>query len=284
MRAPPLAALLAAFFLAVGVDGAAVNTHCETLTGLPGCLECAKVGAGHQCFLCHKSTVADYKDGKITRCRDATTGTECTSSSGDANCLRCNGVWCVECKPNFYFDANFVCRPGKFTTHCQQMSKNPKCASCNPDGSCNRCANANHVLVPLNAMFINVIFQESQCMTRDALNAEARRLTFSDAFVPANCIEVDTEFKCCRCRDNYSLTGGECRPLASGSKCPKNLRYQQYCDTCNANGLCTKCNGSRSLFRGQCSLPCKQLFGITCSTCTAARCTQRDPKYANGRR
>lgn len=105
------------------------------------------------------------------QCRDATTGTTCTAASGDENCLRCDGVrassaggtspcsapsggtrqfrlfivdlvrhaclavqvWCVECKNGFYFDENFVCQPGRFTTHCQQMSKNPNCASCNPD-------------------------------------------------------------------------------------------------------------------------------------------------------
>lgn len=69
MRAPPLAALLAAFgLLFATADAVTVNTACETLTGLPGCTECSKVGpAAYRCFLCHKSAIADYDDGVIYR-------------------------------------------------------------------------------------------------------------------------------------------------------------------------------------------------------------------------
>lgn len=38
------------------------------------------------------------------------------------------------------------------------------------------------------------------------------------------------EFKCNRCQDTHSLTGGVCRPRdTTGSKCAPNLRYGQYC-------------------------------------------------------
>jgi hypothetical protein len=51
------------------------------------------------------------------------------------------------------------------------------------------------------------------------------------------------EFKCNRCQDGYSLTGGVCKLLNQGSKCNRTLRYGQYCarvgtphSTCTSHG------------------------------------------------
>ena len=77
----------------------------------------------------------------------------------------------------------------------------------------------------------------------------------------------------------------QCKPVASGNKCASTLAYRNYCATCNSAGTaCTLCNGARSIVNGQCSLPCRLLFGIGCRRCNAVACLEMDPAYANGRR
>ncbi|PRW44860.1 extracellular matrix FRAS1 [Chlorella sorokiniana] len=172
---------------------------------------------------------------------------------------------------------------------CQALSKNAQCGACTSDGACTLCANANHILVPLNAIYINAAGQGSQCMAPADVQKEGLAITGKAVSIPTGCKEVDTEFKCIRCANTQSLTNGKCVALASGSKCKTTLPFYQYCAQCDATGKkCLTCNGSRSpptgVTDGRCALPCKQLFGIGCSKCNQAKCATTDAKYAQGRK
>ncbi|KAI7840838.1 hypothetical protein COHA_005484 [Chlorella ohadii] len=128
-----------------------------------------------------------------------------------------------------------------------------------------------------------------KCMTIDQMKAFALTITGNPAVVPTGCKEVDTEFKCIRCANTHSLTGGTCKTLATGSKCKTSLTYYQYCAQCDTAGTkCLSCNGSRSpptgVTDGRCALPCKQLFGIGCLKCNQSKCLNTDAKYAQGRK
>lgn len=261
---------------------ARVQLPCERLSGVASCIECST--APSKCYLCQKNTSPVYNAaGLITACRPAVVGPACLAASGDANCARCdatNPQWCQECAFGFYFDAKYKCIKG----FCPQFSRNPGCSVCNWDGMCTRCANANLILMPSNAVWSNVAMPESKCLTLAQLNTEARSITGKDAVLPSGCSEVDTLFRCSQCQVGYSLTGGKCVPYATGNKCKATLRFRQYCARCNAAGdQCLQCTGGRSLSDGLCSLPCKMLFGIGCLNCNRFYCTRVDTLFLNGR-
>lgn len=189
-----------------------------------------------------------------TQAKLATTGTTCTTSSGDPNCLRCDGVWCIQCKTGYQFNTAYKARLGAgsgegpwmaLAPHMQSggcwdgvpaplptrsrpacfipappaplrtslctpcgtlvlpvwpsgpctvyptkahhhtpsyhssylqcvtgtvahLSRNPKCAAINPDGTCTKCTGTltsyltRLYLVPLNAIYLNGPTPDSQ--------------------------------------------------------------------------------------------------------------------------
>lgn len=262
---------------------APVGVACEDLTKVEACIECI----GSKCLACHKDRGATWSsDGRVTECRATLAGNDAVNASGDPRCARSDGPWCMECSRGFFFNQDFKCVASTATTAaartletCQKTSNNTDCAACNPDGTCTRCK-GTLILVPLNALYINANWRDSKCLTVSKVNAEARAITWVNAFMPAGCIEVDTEFKCSRCKDDMSLVDGACvAPVGCGGG------YKQYCSRCTpTKSACTQCTGARSTSGGVCSLPCRQLYGIGCRKCTATACTQKDPAYSNGRR
>ncbi|PSC67540.1 extracellular matrix FRAS1 [Micractinium conductrix] len=290
---PLILLLAAALALAVGARAGPLKVACEDLTDVDYCIECTKSGATTKCLACHRDRAPVYSSaGAITQCKATTANNQAVAASGDTNCKRADGQWCIECKDDFWFDASFKCvtsakAPGAAKTLeiCQKVSKNAKCAACNPDGTCSACRGSD-ILAPLNAEFINAGWRESKCYTLAGLNEQAKAITWNNANVPTNCIEVDSDFKCTRCKDGMSLTGGTCKTFATGSKCGT-LGYKAYCARCNAPSApnkCVECNGSRGLVGDACTIPCKRVYGIGCRKCNATACTKKDPAYANGRR
>lgn len=77
----------------------------QTLTGIPGCIECVKptvAGAKHRCHLCHQGRVPIWSAaGMLSQCRPGTFGPTCTGPSGDARCALCDPyttpgtTWCT---------------------------------------------------------------------------------------------------------------------------------------------------------------------------------------------
>ncbi|KAI3426149.1 hypothetical protein D9Q98_008526 [Chlorella vulgaris] len=283
--------LLVAISMALAVNAGPLNVACEDKTSIAYCTECSKVGAKFTCFACHKSRAPVYNTaGAVTSCKATTAGLTCTAASGDPNCLRCDGIWCQECKRDYYFSAAYRCTSAaklNAINKCRRLSGNLNCLACNPDNTCAKCRANNPPLklVPLNAIYINAGYSSgTQCLSVAALNTQAKSITWNNAVLPPGCLEVDSEFKCSRCGDTQSLVGGVCKPLASGSKCSRALPYYQYCSRCSAPMYCRVCNGGRGLVNGRCALPCRLLYGIGCKNCDAKRCLVRDAVYANGRR
>ncbi|KAL4424610.1 hypothetical protein ABPG77_002228 [Micractinium sp. CCAP 211/92] len=276
----------AAFLLSITLpraETAPVGVACEDLTKLEACVECI----GSKCLACQKDRAATWSsDGSVTECRTTLSGPDAVNASGDPRCARSDGQWCMECNRGYFFNKDFKCVGSTAATAaartletCQKTSNNTACAACNPDGTCTRCT-GTLILVPLNALYINANWRQSQCLTASQVNAQALAITWVNAFMPTNCIEVDTEFKCSRCKDGMSLVNGTCTDAVGCGG-----GYQQYCARCTpTKSACTQCNGSRSTSGGVCSLPCRQLYGIGCIKCTATACTQKDPAYSNGRR
>ncbi|PRW61533.1 serine threonine [Chlorella sorokiniana] len=271
-----------------------VAVPCESLTRVDFCTECARPAgsAATLCYLCHPTRASTWRtdgSGTITQCKAPTTGATCTKASGDPNCAYCDGIYCIKCNFGFEFNSQYKCQRMnyKVVTGCGVLSKNSQCGACTSDGACTLCANPSHILVPLNAIYINAAGQGSQCMDLAKLKTEALAITGKPLALPAGCREVDTEFKCARCNNGYSLTGGKC--VRNGNKCVATLPFWHYCAQCDATGRkCVLCNGSRSpLYKsadGSCALPCKQLFGIGCLKCHQLRCLAKDTKYSAGRR
>ncbi|KAI7846310.1 hypothetical protein COHA_000147 [Chlorella ohadii] len=330
-----LAALVALAAAALPAHAGSMNVPAETLTGVDYCLESAKpAGATKQlCYLCHPTRASAWRadgTGTVSQCRAATTGTTCTSKSGDPNCAYCDEIYCIKCKTGFEFNPSFKassqghwlpspeqelavshlharydCVPGQLLWSAVRLAElvgskikayhtrlpwpftMPVTLSSPPaDGACTLCLNQYHVLVPLNALYINAAGQGSTCMTAAKVQSEALAITGKAAVLPNGCREVDTEFKCNRCADTYSLTDGKC--VRGGNKCKSTLSYNQYCAKCDATGLkCLACNGSRSPPYGapdnRCTFPCKQLYGIGCLKCNQWKCLVTDTKYAKGR-
>ncbi|KAI3426148.1 hypothetical protein D9Q98_008525 [Chlorella vulgaris] len=283
--------LLVAISMALAVNAGPLNVACEDKTSIAYCTECSKVGAKFTCFACHKSRAPVYNTaGAVTSCKATSIGLTCTAASGDPNCARCDGIWCQECKPTFYFNSAFRCTSTAGRTaldKCKLLSGNPNCASCSADQTCTKCRTNNPPLklMPRNAIYVNAGFSSgSQCMSVAALNTQAKGITWNNAVLPAGCLEVDTEFKCNRCGDGQSLVGGVCKSYATGNKCASTLPYGVYCARCSNPNTCVACNGARGLVNGRCALPCRLLYGIGCKNCNSAKCLVRDAVYANGRR
>ena len=95
-----------------------VSDPCESLTGIAGCIECARprgavpVGLGslQLCYLCERSRVPVLDEQQyIAACKPALTGGVCAAATGDPNCWRChpdNTTTCVQCKLQYSLDPN----------------------------------------------------------------------------------------------------------------------------------------------------------------------------------
>jgi len=190
------------------------------------------------------------------------------------------------------------------------VTGNTNCLQFNPDNTCKLCKNWNEALlqslvVPMNALFTNGVNPMSVCRTRIQIGQESRAAIGRNAitetlWVPTDCTEVNTAFRCARCKPTQALdfnaarNGYVCKSQTAQQRqqgraangCLANLAFQEYCSACNGAGtLCTRCVPGRSQApAGYCSLNCKQLFGLTCSACNASTCTAVDSDFPNGRR
>ncbi|PSC73080.1 formin 5 isoform B [Micractinium conductrix] len=256
----------------------------QRLSTVAGCVEAAISGSPRKCYLCQRAFSPVWNsDGSVKRCVRTVNFAACRRASGDPNAARCDGTtpsWVVACKAGYVMNSSYKCVRGNVA----QQSRTPGCAAANPDGTCTRCAAADRVLVPANAIYVNVGMPDGRCLAWSQVHAEARSVLRKYAYMPPGCIEVDTLFRCSQCRAGLSLTGAQCVPYSRGNKCRPTVRLRQYCARCNAAGdRCVACTGARSLVDGVCSLHCKLLFGIGCLQCSPTACTRIDPAYANGR-
>lgn len=317
MKRTPLLLLLA---LASPALGAFVHT-CESLTGIVGCVECRK----NVCLYCDRRRAMQWKAGPaIQSCSVATKTTGCSTNC--AICTSASPSTCILCKsPAAQYlwwgseaDARFgTCQPGTKAL----VSGNSKCTDFNSDSTCGACSSGFYAL-PNNAQFTNGIYPTSQCKSRAELNAIASAAFgasyANDVWTPSmpitGCSEVGTDLMCQRCVAGFSLlpplpgqnrfrcVRNDARPgVKNANGCSKTLAYQQYCLRCNAVGdACLACVPGRGMKKkllggkvvddGVCSIPCKQLFGLTCGSCTQGlgkaypECLTNDPQFANGRR
>ncbi|KAL4428021.1 hypothetical protein ABPG75_002110 [Micractinium tetrahymenae] len=176
--------------------------------------------------------------------------------------------------------------------------------------------------VPPNARTAAGVFPMSQCKSLAKLNTIATT-AFGATYVTnvwkpslpiTGCSEVGTDLMCQRCvagssllapltgQKRYRCVKNDVRANVKNTNgCNKTLPYQQYCLKCNTAGnaclICVPGRGmkkklvnGRAVDDGVCSLPCKQLFGPTCGSCTQnvgrtyPECLTNDGNFANGRR
>ncbi|KAL4448599.1 hypothetical protein ABPG75_005818 [Micractinium tetrahymenae] len=191
------------------------------------------------------------------QCVPATEGTAAAADTGDANCLRADGAWCMVCKPGTAFDGQYKCMPtgGNTAAKGRLTSKNPQCAECNPDGTCKRCSTG--VLLTKAAIYINVPSHESMCLSASQVQAEARNITTNSGWVPVpNCIEYTSDFRCARCVVNWNPTADGWKCVAStkpgGNLCLSTVKYREYCSKCDDTGSrCATCGWGRMPIGGE---------------------------------
>lgn len=281
---------------------AALTMPCVTTTKLTGCAEClpADGATGARCYFCNYLTAPVFNSSRIiTTC--GATSTNCTAAGPkDINCERCSGTKCTRCKAGWGVNsATNKCATLSTAGVCRNSSRNAACAACNPDGSCFQCSNTTKLIMPANSIYLDAGYPETQCNTSAEINREAKNITLANAYMPTNCSEVDSDFRCAACRAgsgpvrvSTTSTSMKCVRNTSTTRYPSGCLiakpYMRYCTKCNTNGtacLPGYCTGSRSLdMLGYCSLNCKGFFGIVCKTCTASACTALDPSWLGRRR
>ncbi|KAL4443368.1 hypothetical protein ABPG75_011105 [Micractinium tetrahymenae] len=257
MRAAALLlALLAAHAVTPAI--AAEPGTCEAITGISGCTECS----GGKCFYCARghgmAWQGDGADIHIGRCIPSSGS--CDVATGDEHCDKCIGDMCLACK---------------------QPADAP------PD----RRLQWGQGELPRRDLRAVRQLERQRCLTVAAIAELSTKLYGEDksTALPEQCVQVNTDLTCARCAPSFSLLGSGthvCVAATVAEKaangCSTNLMWQEYCEECNEEGnACLQCTPSRSMKpEGQCSLNCKQRFGLTCAACNADRCLPNDPVTA----